>query len=236
MIGKGRGLGRIVVWGFAALGLLAAGAVILIAVNLLAWQSRMRQEPAAVQAKAADEVFAVAAVNGLEGAGIDEIVIATQSSIRGGSMDYASSGGGGRPDTRNVVLLDKATGTNRRLLPDNSRQIVSRTYLPALATVEEAGDADEMEVMTDGNRVKPPRAYFVLRVKAGDGKSEDLLVGDLKTGRQAFVLTGVDGVDRIWMQSPTRVGLLMRQGRQLLFRAIEIPELKVVAARPVEIG
>ncbi|WP_137862665.1 MULTISPECIES: hypothetical protein [unclassified Sphingomonas] len=53
--------------------------------------------------------------------------------------------------------------------------------------------------------------------------------------RQVFLLTGLDGVDRIWMQSPTRVALLMRQGRKLNYRAIETPELKVVVARPVEI-
>ncbi|HVJ02751.1 MAG TPA: hypothetical protein VM662_11260 [Sphingomonas sp.] len=232
---RARGIGRFVVWGFAALGLLAAGAVILIAVNILAWHSNARQEPAAVQARAAEELFAVAAVNGLEGTGIDEVVIATQASISRGGMEY-SSGGGGRPDERNVILLDKATGTSRRLLPDNSRKIVDRIYLPALATIESAGEADKYEVMADGERVKPPRAYYLLRVEAVDGKSEDVLIGDLKTGRQSVVLSGIDGVDRVWMQSPTRVALLMRQGKALHYRAIEIPELKVVAARPVEIG
>ncbi|MBC9034145.1 hypothetical protein IAG41_17285 [Sphingomonas sp. JC676] len=236
MAESGRIMARGLLWIFAGVGLLAAAAVIFIAVTILAWNTHQVRDPAPIQGKAATEAFAVAEVNPLIGTGINEIVIATEASIGRGGGAYSSSGRSGEADERNVVLLDKATGANRKLLADNRRHIAARYYLPALAGPEEPTN-DEYEVTgADGKQVKPPRAYYVLRVEAVDGKSEDILIGDLATGQQAFVLTGIDGVDRLWMQSPTRLGLLMRQGRKLYYRAIDIPTLKVVAAQPVDIG
>jgi hypothetical protein len=234
MAENGRIMARSLLWIFAGIGLLFAAAVIFIAVNLLAWTSHGGRDAAPIEARgAAQEAYAVAEVNPLVGTGINEIVIATEASIgRGGG--YSSRGKGA--DERNVVLLDKATGASRKLLADNRRQIAARYYLPALAGPEEPTTEDYLVAGADGKQEKPPRAYYVLRVQATDGKSEDVLIGDLKTGHQAFVLTGIDGVDRLWMQSPTRLGLLMRQGRKLHYRAIDIPTLKVVAAQPVDIG
>jgi len=236
MAERTRVMGRWLLWIFAGVGLLAAAAVIFIAANLLAWNSRQGRDPAPIQGKGATETFAVAEVNPLTGTGINEIVIATEESIgRGGGGSYSSSGRG-NADERNVVLLDKATGASRKLLADNSRRIAARYYLPALAGPEEPTQDDFQIEDEKGKQVKPPSAYYVLRVAATDGKSEDVLIGDLKTGRQAFVLTGIDGVERLWMQSPTMLGLLMRQGRKLQYRAIDIPALKIIAARPVDIG
>jgi len=189
--------------------------------------------PHAPQAKIAardpKQSFAVAGVTALRGTNLDEIVIATESSI--GRSEAYSSGGGGT-DERNVILLDRASGASRKLLPDNSRRILDREYLPGAAG--EVPDETAQVVADGAKKPEPPFAYYVFSVRAADDK-QDVLVGDLATGRQAFLLTGIDGVDKVWMQSPTRVALLMRQGRKLFYRAIEIPQLKVVVARPVEI-
>lgn len=188
--------------------------------------------PHAPQAKIAardpKQSFAVAGVIALRGTNLDEIVIATESSI--GRNEAYSSGGG--TDERNVILLDRTSGASRKLLPDNSRRILDREYLPGAAG--EVPDENAPVVADGAKKPEPPFAYYVFSVRAGDDK-QDVLVGDLASGRQAFLLTGIDGVDKVWMQSPTRVALLMRQGRKLFYRAIEIPQLKVVAARPVEI-
>lgn len=235
MAESGRIMARSLLWIFAGVGLLAAAAVIFIAVNIMAWSGHQVRDAAPIEAKgSAQEAYAVAEVNPLVGTDINEIVIATEASVgRRGGSSYSKDGSA---DERNVVLLDKATGASRKLLADNRRQIAARHYLPALAGPEEPTTDDYLVTGADGKQEKPPRAYYVLRVKAADGKSEDMLIGDLKTGHQAFVLTGIDGVDRLWMQSPTRLGLLMRQGRKLHYRAIDIPTLKVVAAQPVDIG
>jgi hypothetical protein len=210
-----------------ALAVVGAGivilAVVLVGGVMLTRGHGNADAPAQVEAKAAKEVFAVAAVNPLHGTNAQEIVIATDSSIRRG--DAGSYSGGGAPDERNVILLDKTSGVSRKLLPDNGRRIVSRDYLPAMAGAGEEGVDTQ----------KAPLGYYVFRVRAADGARQDVLVGDLATGRQAYLLAGIDGIDKAWMQSPTRLALLMRQGRKLQYRAIEIPDLKVVVARPVEI-
>jgi len=194
-----------------------------------------RRAPAQVEAKADKQPFAVSEVTALRGTNLNEIVIATEISVGRGGSGYSSYSGGERADERNVILLDKASGQSRKLLPDNSRAILDREYLPAAAAAA-GDDAEDAPVQGSetARKTEPPFAYYLFRVRAGAGK-EDVLVGDLASGSQAFLLTGIDGVDKVWMQSPTRVALLMRQGRKLFYRAIEIPQLKMVAARPVEI-
>lgn len=210
----------------AAIGLLA---VLGFGAYLLALTTTERRAPAKVEAKGAKQVFAVAAVNPLHGTNLTEILIATDGSITRGDGSYSRASA----DERNVILLDKASGANRKLLPDNTRQIIERIYLPAAA----GASSDENVQLVDaaGNKVDPPLAYYLLRVSAAGGNAEDVLVGDLASGHQAVVLTGLDGVDKVWMQSPTRVALLLRQNRKLVYRAIDIPTLKVVVAHPVEI-
>lgn len=227
---------RILLWGFAGLGVLAAAAVIFLAVMLLR-EREHAPAPAPVEAKAPGARFAVAEVNALAGTRFNEIVIATEASIGARGESYSS---GGPVDDRNIILLDKATGANRKLLADNSRHLSARYYLPALAGPEEPTNGDYLvasENLAEGGKpVLPPRAYYVLVVDAADRKSQDVLIGDLRTGQQAFVLTGIDGLDRLWMQSPTRMGILMRQGKKLQYRAIDLTTLKPVAAQAVDIG
>ncbi|MBB4837404.1 hypothetical protein HNP52_000455 [Sphingomonas kyeonggiensis] len=213
-------MGALVIGALAMIGAIVGLLAIVMAVVMFYDGPHHREAPAQVEAKVANEVFAVSEVTPLRGINLTEIVIATERSIGRGGGSYSA----GEPaDDRNVILLDKASGASRKVLPDNSRRILERQYLAGAS----GGDAAQQ-------KPEPPFAYYLFRVRAQGGK-EDVLVGDLATGRQAFLLTGLDGVDKIWMQSPTRVALLMRQGRKLQYRAIEIPALKVVVARPVEI-
>lgn len=225
--------GALAIGALAMIGAIVGLLAIVMAVAMFYDGRRHREAPAQVEAKAANEVFAVSEVTPLRGINLTEIVIATENSIGRGGGSYSA----GEPaDERNVILLDKASGASRKLLPDNSRRIIERQYLAGAIGDAAVVKADTYEVAgaQEQKAPEPPFAYYLLRVRAKDGK-EDVLVGDLATGRQAFLLTGLDGVDKVWMQSPTRVALLMRQGRKLQYRAIEIPALKVVVAKPVEI-
>jgi hypothetical protein len=223
---------RWVVWLFATIGLCAALAVIYLAISVAMMGSRWDKEPAPIQAKNPELRFAVAGAEAIPGTDLAQIVIATETSISGGYDSYSKSG---RPDERNLILLDKTTGASRKLLPDNSRRIVARYMLPAVAGATK-GD-NEWFTMTgsDGKEITPPVAYYLLRVRAANGETEDLLLGNVASGRQDFVLKGIDGVDRIWMQTPTRIAMLLRQQRKLYYRAFEVPELKLTVARPIEI-
>ncbi len=224
---------RIVIWGFAAVGLLAAAAVIFLALSVSFWDRDRRPEPAPIQAGAdAADIFSISQTNPLPGTRFDELVVARFDARTYDRGSYSS--GGKEVDERNVILLDSTNGVSRKLLPDNTRRIVGRTYLRAVAGRGGDTDADGYEVKP-AETPGPPLAYYVIEVEAVDGKSRDVLIGDLGTGRQAMLLRGIDGVDRVWMQSPTRMGVLMRQGRKLQYRAIEIPDLKIVAQQQVAI-
>jgi hypothetical protein len=227
--------GALIIGALAMIGLIV-GLIVAVMVVAMIYDGRRRTEPAQVQSRAANEAFAVSEVTALRGTSLNEIVIATESSIGRGGNPYSYSKGESA-DERNVILLDKASGESRKLLPDNSRPIISREYLAAAVASGNGAEDNKYDLVdapAETKEPQPPFAYYLLRVRAAGGK-EDVLIGDLATGRQAFLLTGLDGVDKVWMQSPTRVALLMRQGRKLHYRAIEIPQLKMVAARPVEI-
>lgn len=222
------------------MGVLTAAAVIFLAVVVARFESGRAREAAPVETKASSERFAIGDVDAIKGTRFNEIVIATEASIGGGSGGYSR---GRERDERNIILLDKATGANRKLLADNSRHIAARYYLPALEGAEEPTPGGYLAAIEEaegkaesGKTVAPTLAYHVLVVDAVGGKSQDVLIGDLRSGQQAFVLTGIDGLDRLWMQSPTRMGILMRQGRKLRYRAIDLTTLKIVAAQDVDIG
>jgi hypothetical protein len=160
---------------------------------------------------------------------------------------YGSSGRG-ETDRRNLVLLDKASGANRKLLPDNDRHIVDVSFLAAAADTPGSHASPDMTEVAEVTEVAgggsgpaakasaPPMAYYAVTVRRKDGALQDLLVGNLADGSQAWLLGGIDGVDRMWMISPTRLGVLMRQGLKLQYRVIDIPALKLIGAKPVDIG
>ena len=218
---------------FALVGLCGLVAMIVIAVAISSIGGGHR-EPAPIDAKAPGARFAIASVEEIPGTNLAQVVIATEASIdSAGGSGY--SRGSAPLDERNLLLLDKATGSSRKLLADNSRRIVARHMLPAIAGVWQSDDHLEAIVDAEGKKVDPPVSYYLLRIRPPAGGPEDVLLGDLKSGRQDFVLKGIDGVDRVWMQTPTRLAMLMRQGRKLQYRAFEVPELKLVAMRPIEI-
>ncbi len=48
-------------------------------------------------------------------------------------------------------------------------------------------------------------------------------------------MAGIDGVDLSWMDSPTRIGLIVREKLRLSYRIVDIPSFKVVENRPIAI-
>jgi hypothetical protein len=225
--------GRWVIWSFAALGVVAAISVIFLAVMVFSFTAE-RGAPAQVAGKTASEQYSVQGVEEIDGTNLFKVEIGIGD--RGGGS-YSSRG----VDLRNLILLDKSTGANRRLLPGNDRHVVDTTFLPAAATGGAFGVATEVTESTDtpaGTKKAPPppMAYYVVEVRQKEGVLQDVLVGNLAGGSQAWLLTGIDGADKMWMISPTRLGMLLRQGMKLQYRVIDIPTLKIVTATAVDIG
>jgi hypothetical protein len=220
-------------WGFAGLGILTAISIIFLAVMMLGFMSEPRRNAAPVAGKAAAEQFSVQDIAEVRGTDLIGIQIGVGS--RSGSY---SSGGF---EQRNLILLNRLTGDSRKLLTDNSRRVQRIWYLPPVAEVAAASDGGELDEAAEAaadakSKPVPPYAYFVLAVYQAKGDTIDLLVGDLASGRQRFVQVGIDGVDRIWMLTPTRIAILLRDKLKLQYRVIDVPTLKLVTSRPVDIG
>lgn len=217
-----------IVWLFALVGL--AGILAFIFLVAMVGGAYGPDQPAKVAGRKAEVTFTVSSVQQLPGTGLVQLEIAA-SEGRGGS--YSS---GGERDVRNLLLLDRRTGASRKILPDNSRQVVRSLFLPAEAEGKALVAGDDLLLGgTDSNRASPP-AYYLLQVRQkGKRDLEDVLVGRIADGKQAFVMAGIDGIDSSWMDSPTRLGLIVRERLRLHYRVIDIESLKMVVDRPIAI-
>ncbi|MFL9841057.1 hypothetical protein ABS767_08800 [Sphingomonas sp. ST-64] len=229
--------GRALIWVFAAVGLLAAIAVIGLAMMIAGigeWERPRRDAPVAV--KGQKSPFSVQDIRDVRGTGLIQLAIGIPGRVSPG----ASSSGRYDFDHRNLILLDKATGASRKLLPDNGRSIMEFRFLPAVAAVDGAQRQGEEYVVEDPDepdgKSAPPAAYYVLAVAQADRTKQDVLVGNIADGRQAFLLKDIDGIDRMWMLTPTRLAMVVREGMAVHYKVIDVPALKIVLARPVEIG
>lgn len=236
---RGWTAGRILTWVFAGVGLLAALAVIWLALMVAGIGGPHRdRESAKVAVEGEAEPFSVQDVRDVRGTGLVQIAIGIPG--RGGGK-IASGSSGYEFDHRNLILLDKATGTSRRLLADNHRRIVNLRFFPAHAAADGAErGAEEYLVEADdeaeGKKAKLPAAYYVLAVRQAGSMRQDILVGTIADGRQDFLLKNIDGIDRMWMLSPTQLALVVREGMKVHYKVIDVPALKIVLSRPVEIG
>jgi hypothetical protein len=216
------------VWAFALFGALGLLAMIFLAfaVNDLG----RPYQPAKVAGDAPETVFTLRNVHELTGTSLLQIDIAVSESNRG-SSPYS---GGRAEDTRNILLLDKATGASRKLLPDNNRRIDETRYLSAEGGVY---DTDGGRLIGASEEQKAPLVYYLLSVRqAGDKDVDDVLVGTLSSGKQAYVMRGIDGIDSIWMHSATQIGMIVRDRLSLYYRIVDIPSLKLVQSKRIDIG
>lgn len=215
-----------IVWLFALVGLV--GILAVVALTVMVSNAFDQHQPAKVAGTKAEEILTVQSVRALPGTDLIQMEVGTSSP----SGSYSGSGGS---DLRNILLLDRRTGASRRLLSDNSRRIRQSRFLPARAEPG-AAPADAEVLMSGQVDDRAPAAYYLLEVAhERDPDVEDVLVGRLADGRQGVVMAGIDGVDLIWMDSPTRLGLIVREKLRLYYRIVDIPSLKVVESRPIAI-
>jgi hypothetical protein len=232
------GIVRRLVPGLALIGLLAILAFVAIAVGLSGSYEPPR--PAQVAGAAPETVFTVGNVQELEGGNLIRMDITASGGRDMGSGPYS---GGSGDEVRNILLLDRASGTSRKLLPDNERRIAASHFLAAEtdlavgrsrdpAIVAEIGIEDEEREETEA-----PAAYYALEVEQpGNSDRIDLLVGILSDGSQAYVMRGLDGIDSVWMHSPTQIGLIVRERLQLYYRIVDIPSMKILVSKRIDIG
>jgi hypothetical protein len=218
------------VWLFAAVGL--AGILCLIFLTVMIMGIDRGRETAKVADQKSETVFVVGGPEDLSGTNLMHLAV---SASTGRGSGYPSS----RDDQRNVLLIDKMSGASRRILPDNAHRIVSEHFLPAKAEVPDKPRDDGSDAALMGKPAPSktaPIAYYMLVLEQGKGSElQQILVGTLAGGRQGVVMEGLDGVDNVWMQGPTQIGLLVRERLGLYYRVVDIPSLKVVQSRRIVI-
>jgi hypothetical protein len=211
----------------ATLGALGLAGFVLILV-LIIWNMAENepQRPAIVQARAAREVFTVGNVGRLPGSRLIRLDVSAGEGEVDGYSSYSAQ------DQRNIVLLDPATGRSRRLLPDNSRRIIEHEFHSAEPERPNSGAERSSGEITS---TAAPPAYYHLILAHRDGRSRDLVVGRLSDGARRLILPSLDGVDSIWTQDATHLGIVAREGRRLTFRLINVRAMVVSPPKMIAI-
>jgi hypothetical protein len=217
-----------IIWLFAIVGLLGVVAIVFLAAAILRFDGGGGPAKAGVEGHSAE--VAVRNVRRLEGSNLLLITISLPE--RRSSLSSYSGGG---DDVRNLLLLHPTSGAVLRLLPDNSRRIAQSWFLPAQADFEPRSGIGETG--SDPEQTPPPPpAYFALLVAQPDSHDGfDLLIGTLAGDDQAYVMRGIEGIESLWMQSPTRIGLIVNDRRNVYFRIVDIPTRRVVQSRRIAI-
>jgi hypothetical protein len=217
------------IWLFAVIGALGVIAVIVLATIVV--DLDRPYQPAKVADAKHETILTIGQPQRLRGTPLLEMNISASE----GGMGSGPYSGGHSDDVRNILLVDSTNGASRRLLADNAHHIVQSNFYPAKAQAGDESDTDDRTIDAAQARGAPD-AYYVIQLRPkGDPEREDVLIGTLATGKQGVVMRGMDGVDRCWMLSPTRMGFLVRQQLRLYYRVVDIPSLKVVQSRPIAI-
>lgn len=231
-------MGRLLVWGFAALGILAALAVIFLAIEFASFDAG-RNDPEPINNAGDGPALIVSSVRPITGTPYSEIAIGADGQRTGGS---GSSGPGyGEPILRNIVLIDRRDGRSRRLVDGNDRIVRERFYLPAVTDYRAPrnGEAYSPDIDRDplSEDTDPaPAAYYVIRLRHQQNDAEDVLFGVLESGEQRFVLRDIAGVEAIWMQSENVIALIVRKNNMLRYVGVDMTDLRMVADRPIALN
>lgn len=220
---------RWVVWLFAAIGLLAAITVLWLVAVLFGWQLDRREQ--AVVAKAGEErLFVVDAIDPLPATSLVAIRIGLLNDVGKVSSSY------GR-ELRNVLLLDRKTGSSRRLLPDNTREISDLHFLPGEDQGERFAPSAQVGNAPDAKQQRPPRyVFFLLSQPDHRDKGSSLMVGPVAAGDPIATLQGIDRIDHFDMVDDSHVALIARQRGQLHFLVLDLAARKVTEDHPIDIG
>ena len=209
--------------GLAVIGLLGCLALIAILI-MLSGITRPVYAPAKVEAAGTHEVFTVSNIHPVPHTDLVSMDVQASEDRGSGSL----SGRGSGSDQRNIVLLDTVTGASRRILADNRRRISEYGFLPG----DHGGRGD---VTNEDTTTKAVTSYYLVIDQPGDAGLIDLMVGSLASGRQAVVLTGIDGVDSVWMPDAGHIAVIVRDKRRLFYRTIDMNNFKVATSHPIAI-
>lgn len=247
-----------VVWVFAALGLAGVAAAIFIAITIANIGSGARVEKAPLAVADGAIEYRMGQVIDLQGGDLSVMTITSGDQNRG-SGSY--SGQGYRENmTYNLIFFNRKTRTSRKLLDDNSGNVVAAVFLPdqqtgfpltigdmlddasdiAEAVAEAAMDEAEIVGAVERNQYKrsiPLKNYLAIVAQPnGETMKNSLLIGRLSDGKQIMTLDGIEAVERFWILSPTEVGLIVQQKGEIFYLTVNFANLSVTRATKIEVN
>jgi hypothetical protein len=213
-------------WLFAGIGVIGLVAIIFLA--MFVYDLDRPHQPAKVVDEKQRTTLTIGEPSPVPGTNLLEMDVSASE----GDYGSLSSRNG---DVRNILLVDRATGASRRLLPDNVHHIVQSGFYPADTQLHERSEGAVAGV-GGGDESKAPAAYYLLAIRRDDDpQRQDVLIGILASGRQGVVMRGIDGIDQKWMMSPTQMGLIVRERLGLYYRVVDVPSFRVVVSKRIAI-
>lgn len=174
--------------------------------------------------KAGEAELSISGTEAIEGTGLLRATIAPRR--RGG---YDSGPSGYAEDyVRNIVIIDPATGANRRLLPSNTRTILDNLWLADAAGTVNARRRDESS--------DAPVAFYILSVRQpGESRLIDILTGKIADGPATPIITGAQELYSATALGDGRVALLFAKVGRAMHVLVDIDEATIISETPVAI-
>jgi hypothetical protein len=209
------------VWLLAVVGFLAAFALIALVTFFLT--SSPKPELVQLADKTGKPAFVLGGVEKLAGTDLVQLRV-SMSHGKKGPYSYSED------EIRNIVLLNTASGESWKILPDNGRRIDQIAFLP------NRGISAPAPVDSEDQAPWARTEVYVLTIdRPGNDRRKDVLVGDLATRKQAFVMRSIDGIEHMWMQNASQIGMIVREKQKLTYRVLDVPALRVISSTSIDI-
>lgn len=246
------------VWIFAAFGIAGVAAVIFIAIMIANIGGGGREERTPLAVADGQIKYRMGQVIDLRGNDLSALTII--SGDRNGGSGSFSSKSYQRDTTHNIIFFDRVSRKSRKLLDDNSGNVVAAVFLPdqeagfplsigekmddasqiaeaaAQAATEEAGifGAEERDQF---KRRMPLKNYMaIVALPDGEAMKTSLLLGRLSDGKQVMSMDGVESVERFWILSPTELGLIVQQNGEIFHHIVNFESLSVTQSAKIEVN
>jgi hypothetical protein len=138
---------------------------------------------------------------------------------------------------RNRLIIDTRTGDSRRLLPDNSSEIVNWSQPDTTPT--SGGREGLNSYSPEGLRSTGTGKLYYIAVVKRTGSQEngpphyDLLLGEFASGRQQWIGRQFDGVDSTWLTTDGKFAYIATLQGQARFRTVDPINFKPIIDRPL---
>ena len=203
----------------------SATMIMLLATSLTVASCGQRQNREVTVAKAGETELTIGSAAPIAGTGLLSATVSTRRSDRSlgsGSLDYSTD------ISRNIIIIDPATGANRRLLPGNARAILDMLWLPDTVATANVVRRDES--------FDAPVSLYVLAVRqGGESRLIDIMVGRVAEGQAKPAVVGAQELYAATALGDGRVALLLAMGGRAYHVLISIDDAKIVSETPVTI-